>query len=139
MSFGENFSLAVLPGLTVVSLIATFFVLITSWNETCEGYENYPAHAWLVTYTIFCLPGSVVAFFTARGRFLKGSDIGPAAGAAFIFAIIFVMGSLVWNIVGYVLLFGNYPCFSNPLGVMMLIDIIYQSFSILFAIGLYIC
>src|SRR3972149_7591383 len=125
-TFKKISSIVVFPGLTAVTAIVSLIIVANQWNATCDDHSNTLPHVWLVTYIVCCIPGFFLALYGAFGMSLKGSNSGPAGGAAFILFGIFLLGTLIWCITGCIMLFGYYNCFSNPMAIMMLIDIIYH-------------
>lgn len=112
------------PGLTFVSFIATTVVLSIKIDSTCESSDTGP-RVWLLVYAICCVPGFFLSSIGVSK--VNGSDSGPVAGIVYTAFLIFIVLTFVWNIVGYGILFGSYKCLDDPLGIMMIINLVYQS------------
>ncbi len=132
-SFKKYSSLFVFPGLTAITGFISLIIVISKWNSTCDDYSNTVAHVWLLVYAICCIPGCILASLGVFGTMsLTGRQNPYKACTSFMF-LVFLIATLIWNIAGYIMLFGYFKCFSNPMAVMMLIDIIYQTFCLVYS------
>lgn len=122
------------PGLTAMTGLISLLVTIISWNTPCEDYNNTIAHVWLLVYVICCIPG---IFFGAVGAFERKN--GLKGGIRLLLFSIFLIGTFIWCVAGYIMLFGYFNCLSNPMAGVMLVDIIYQTLGFVIGTTLWFC
>lgn len=123
--------------------ISSFVIVYGSTNNTCDNSSIITLHNWVITNASVQIAICFIALFfpivfywkTFHGEDLE--DVGyPTMKRVFWITILYTIFTIIWNIIGSIIIFRDSPeCRTQQIGTMTIVLLVFQWITLIFNIG----